>query len=86
MKTIKVVVRKSNELTAFSVDAADNAQARHFVKITMPDCYLVSMKEIAWKLDIHFDFQTCANTVSIHRHNAARRQRGCVGLPVMELS
>ena len=83
---IKCVVRKANELTAFSVDAANIEQARAFVKIAMPDCYLVSTKPINWELDVHFAFTTVSHTVSIAKHNAARRRRGVVGLPTMELN
>jgi len=83
---IKCVVRKQNELTAFSVEAANLEQARAFVKAAMPDCYLVSTKPINWNLDVHFSFVQCAHTVSIAKHNAARRRRGVVGLPTMELN
>ena len=86
MKTIKCVVRKQNELTAFSVDAANAEQARAFVRAAMPDCYLVSVKPIAWKLDVHFDFVTCSHTVSIAKHSADRRRRGVTGIPSMELA
>ena len=84
-KTFKMVVRKQNELTAFSVDASDLNQARAFVKESMPDCYLVSGKEIKWKLNIHFNFVQCSHTVSIAHHNKARARRGVVGLPTMDI-
>lgn len=86
MLKAKCVVRKSNELTAFSVDCADIKQARAFVRAAMPDCYLVSVKPIAWELPVHFDFVLCSHTVSIAKHSADRRRRGVVGLPTMELA
>ena len=86
MLTCKCLVRKSNELTAFSVDCADLQQARAFVRAGMPDCYLVSVKPINWKLDVHFDFVLCSHTVSIAKHTADRKRRGVVGLPTMEIA
>ena len=81
----KCVVRERDveTLTAFSVEASSHAQARSFVRESMPHCYLVSLKKIGWQLDCHFDFPTVAHTVHIARHTAARRKRGCVGLPTM---
>ena len=83
---VKCVVRKNSDLTAFSVDASSIEQARAFVKAAMPDCYLVSTKPVGYQLDVHFPFVTCSHTVSIAKHNAARRRRGETGLPVMELN
>ena len=83
----KVVVRERNDetLTAFSVEAESHAQARSFVRESMPQVYLVSLKKIGWQLDTHFAFATVSHTVHIARHNAARRKRGCVGLPTMSV-
>lgn len=86
MKIAKCVVRKDGELTAFSVDCANVAQARSFAIAMMPDCYLVSTKEVGWVLPVHFDFVQVSHAVSIAKHNKARRKRGVVGIPSMELA
>ena len=82
---LKAVVRQkgSSDLNAFSLTAASMAQARFFIRQSMPECYLVSLKETQWQHEVHFDFVTVNHTTHIAQHNKARRKRGCVGLPVM---
>ena len=84
---LKCVLRPqgSSELVAFTMDAASHGQARCFVRESMPDTFIVSLKKVGWKLEQHFDFPTVSHTVHIARHTAARKQRGVVGLPVMDV-
>ena len=81
----KAVVRLagSSELSAFSLEAATQGQARCFVRESMPDAYIVSLKKSPWVLDVHFDFVTVSHTTHIAQHTKARKKRGCEALPVM---
>ena len=85
MTTFKAVVRQSgsSELSAVSLDAASTNQARCFIRESMPDSYIVSLKQNAWKLDVHFEFVTVSHTTHIAQHSKARKKRGCDALPVM---
>ena len=84
MKTIKCTVRKSGNISTFSVDCANTRQARAFVLAMMPDYYLIGTREISWKEPVHFDFVQVSHSVSINQHNQARLDRGVTDLPTYE--
>ena len=81
----KAVLRQhgSADLVAFTMDAANAGQARCFVRESMPDTFLVSLKKVGWKLETHFEFTEVSMRTHIAKHNAARRKRGVVGIPTM---
>jgi len=82
---LKAVIRQtgSSELVAFSLEAATHGQARCFVRESMPESHIISLKKVGWKLDTHFDFPEVSMRTHIAKHNAERLKRGVTGIPSM---
>lgn len=77
MTIFKIKVRKNGEPAqdAFSVAAANKAQAKCFVSCVKPGFSITSLTKIGWELQEHYDFVTVSHTTHIHGVKVARKKR-----------